>query len=71
MTESVMHSGSDSEASATIAGARNALPIIHELEQLAAHWQSEGDAPAARTCQYAAVLFASVYRIAEDMGYEW
>ncbi len=71
MAESAVASGRAAEVERTLKEARTAIPMIEEFEQLSDYWRERGDAEAAGKCAFAATLLSTLYRIAEDMGYEW
>ena len=77
MAQSVVASRSEDEANATTNEAGGAIPLIVELESKANEIRNlpegheERDLTQAQGLDYASVVLTSLYRIAEDMGYEW
>lgn len=55
----------------TIMEAANAIPIIHYANIVAQQAESEGKLEIAATLRAQSMLLTAIYRIAQDMGYEW
>lgn len=60
-----------SELEASLEEAGGAMPLIAVFREGAAQARAEGNEELARHLDMDAAMFASLYRIAEDMGYEW
>lgn len=64
-------SGSEPEADQTIREAASAIPCIEELDRVAHERFAEGDKEACNALLQQKIMLVTIYRIAEDMGYEW
>lgn len=71
MSASVVAAGSENEAKATSREAALSIPIIAILEELAQANKSSADEIAYSYFNSMSVLLTAMFRIAEDMGYEW
>lgn len=72
--ESVFHGiavGPIQERVATILEAGQAIPAIIEANVGAANAEETGDAESAHALRQHSMLLTAIYRIAEDLGYEW
>jgi death on curing protein len=63
--------GNSPEQIATILEAGNGIPAISEANMGALAAEDSGDHPSAQVLRQHAMLLTAIYRIAEDMGYEW
>lgn len=63
--------GKTPEQVATILEAGHAIPAISEANLGAVAAEEGGDAESAHILRHHAMLLTAIYRIAEDMGYEW
>jgi hypothetical protein len=63
--------GQTPEQVATIVEAGNAIPAIAEANIGAVAAEESGDNDAALILRQHSMLLTAIYRIAEDMGYEW
>jgi death-on-curing protein len=71
LAKSIVASGSETETAATVNEASKAIPLIAELKEAAAARILEGDDRAAYALDQTCVVLVAIYRLAEDMGYEW
>lgn len=71
LAAAVLASGIQTEADATSSEAAQAIPLIAELEGCAVECAKRGDERLALGLRQACVVLVAIYRIAEDMGYEW
>ena len=62
---------SEEEANRTAHEAMTAIPLVEQLDFLQEHSLAIGDQAKASQISYAKVLFIALYRLAEDMDYEW
>jgi len=69
--QAAIRSPHDGEFQATVSEAARAIPMIRWLVESAAESSEGGDAGAADRLGAQATLLTALYRIAEDMGYEW
>ena len=71
MTDSVVSSGSEAEASATVADAERAIPMICQLNEPIKKSRDEKNEKAENHLVAMRILLTAIHRITEDMGYEW
>lgn len=71
MLSGFLASPDTSERRATVEDAAVAVPLVSSLRRLSGVESSKGNAIGAENAAYAAMLLVCLYRIAEDMGYEW
>ncbi len=67
----IAYSGNIEEQVATSLEAGRSIPAIPQEQVGAMHWEQAGNAQAAFTLRQHAIVLTALYRIAEDMGYEW
>lgn len=63
--------GPSPERVATIMEAGQAIPSIHTANLGAMHAESSGAAETALVLRHHSILLTAIYRIAEELGYEW
>jgi death-on-curing protein len=63
--------GNQAEVDATVLEATSSLPIVRDLHALLVRHQEQGKEIEAQRVLTALVLFIAMFRVAEDMGYEW
>lgn len=69
--KTVAASSSSLEVAATILEATEAIPIVIIFEEIRKDAHRHGDTTRAFTAQNHVIFLTLLYRIAEDMGYEW
>ncbi len=62
---------SNDESMATIIEAGRAMPIVADFLEQLDHAKATGDANTANSALLNAVALSTLFRLAEDMGYEW
>ena len=63
--------GNKPEQVATIVEAGNAIPAISQANLGAVASEANGDTASAQVLRQHSMLLTAIYRIAEDLGYEW
>ena len=48
-----------------------AIPLVADLREISEIFEARGDERQASETSYAAMVLVSLFRLAEDMGYEW
>lgn len=71
MAGRVIASGSEAEAQATMDEAFLAIEVARAYHEQAQHAKATGDDRAYTSWNAMTVLLVAIYRLAEDMGYEW
>jgi len=71
LAAAIVASGSQPEVDATSNEAAQAIPLIAELEGHADACTERGDERLAHGLRQASAVLVTMYRLAEDMGYEW
>jgi death-on-curing protein len=71
VADSIAASGSESEIRATEAEAYEAIPLLEEIDNAIAIHHARGNEQAIPTLWHQQVFIITLYRLAEDMGYEW
>lgn len=66
-----LSAGASAEHVATIAEAAEAIPVIDQASLAAARAHQANDTASADILRHHATLLTAIYRVAEDMGYEW
>ncbi len=68
---SMVNSGSQAEVDQTTREAVKAIPLLDAVLQQKRAAEADGDAERAKLWLGASIQLIAIYRLAEDMGYEW
>ncbi len=71
LIEAWLASPGEHERVASVEEAASVIPLIGDLREISSMLHQRGDERQASETEYAAMVLVALFRIAEDLGYEW